>query len=114
MKRRLLLILPALQQLRDCEFRLIKYSRFPPLSLLTLAGLTPEDDWEIIVRDEHVESSEVDGHVDLVGIQTYISSAYRAYELSDRWRGQAAASRLGVLRYGSRRFPAKAYDGRAT
>ena len=97
MKRRLLLILPALQQLRNYEFRLIKYSRFPPLSLLTIAGLTPEDRWEIIVRDEHVESSEVDGHVDLVGIQTYISSSGRAYELAERWRRRGARVVLGGL-----------------
>ena len=97
MKRRLLLILPALQQLHDCQFRLIKYSRFPPLSLLTIAGLTPPDRWEIIVRDEHVESSEVSGHVDLVGIQTYISSSGRAYELADRWRRRGAKVVLGGL-----------------
>ena len=66
MKRRLLLILPALQQLDNYAFRLIKYSRFPPLSLLTIAGMTPEDDWDILVRDEHIESSEVEGHINLV------------------------------------------------
>jgi len=97
MKRRLLLILPALQQLHDCPFRLIKYSRFPPLSLLTIAGLTPPDRWDILVRDEHVESSEVDQHVDLVGIQTYISSSSRAYELADRWRSRGAKVVLGGL-----------------
>ena len=97
MKRRLLLILPCLQQHDNYAFRLIKYSRFPPLSLLTLAGLTPADDWEIIVRDEHIESSEVDGHVDLVGIQTYISSSTRAYELADRWRRRGAKVVLGGL-----------------
>ena len=89
--------LPALQQLDDCPFRLIKYSRFPPLSLLTIAGLTPADRWEIIVRDEHVESSEVSEHVDLVGIQTYISSSGRAYELADRWRERGAKVVLGGL-----------------
>ena len=97
MRRRLLLILPALQQLHNYEFRLIKYSRFPPLSLLTIAGLTPEDRWEIIVRDEHIESSEVDGDVDLVGIQTYISSSGRAYELARRWRERGAKVVLGGL-----------------
>ena len=97
MKRRLLLILPSLQQLHDYQFRLIKYSQFPPLSLLTLAGLTPDDRWEIIVRDEHVESSEVEGDVDLVGIQTYISSSGRAYELADRWRKRGAKVVLGGL-----------------
>ena len=97
MKRRLLLILPSLQQLRNYEFRLIKYSRFPPLSLLTVAGLTPGDRWEIVVRDEHIESSEVQQHVDLVGIQTYISSSRRAYELADRWRRRGAKVVLGGL-----------------
>ena len=87
MKRRLLLILAAVQRPGNEHYRLIKYSEFPPLSLLTIAGLTP-DGWEITVRDEHVESSEVEGDVDLVGIQTYISSASRAYELAQRWRAR--------------------------
>lgn len=97
MKRRLLLILPSLQQLDNYEFRLIKYSRFPPLSLLTIASLTPDDRWEVIVRDEHIESSDVEGHVDLVGIQTYISSSGRAYQLADRWRQRGAKVVLGGL-----------------
>lgn len=97
MKRRLLLILPSLQQLDNYAFRLIKYSRFPPLSLLTIAGMTPEDEWDILVRDEHIESSEVEGHVDLVGIQTYISCAGRAYELSAYWQARGAKVMLGGL-----------------
>lgn len=97
MKRRLLLILPSLQQVKNYGFRLVKYSRFPPLSLLTIAGLTPPDEWEIIVRDEHIESSEVREHVDLVGIQTYISSSARAYQLADRWRARGAKVVLGGL-----------------
>jgi len=63
--RRVLLVLAAVQRPGNEHYRLIKYSQFPPLSLLTIAGLTP-DGWEITVRDEHVESSEVDGHVDLI------------------------------------------------
>jgi len=97
MKRRLLLILPRLQQSRDYRFRLIKYARFPPLSLLTIAGLTPPDRWEVLVRDEHVESSEVEEDVDLVGIQTYISSSGRAYKLADTWRRRGAKVVLGGL-----------------
>ncbi len=96
MKRRLLLILAAVQRPGDEHFRLIKYSQFPPLSLMTIAGLTP-DHWDITIRDEHVESSEVDGDVDLVGIQTYISSAGRAYELARRWRRRGAKVVLGGL-----------------
>lgn len=96
MKRRLLLILAAVVRPGNRHFRLIKYSQFPPLSLMTIAGLTP-DDWEITLRDEHVESSEADGPFDLVGIQTYISSAPRAYELAARWRGRGAKVVLGGL-----------------
>ena len=53
MKRRLLLVLPCLQQLQNYEFRLIKYSRFPPLSLLTIAGLIQGHAWyhgEVVYR----------------------------------------------------------------
>ena len=96
MKRRLLLILAGVVQPSDEHFRLIKYSQFPPLSLMTIAGLTP-DDWDITIRDEHVESSEIDGDVDLVGIQTYISSASRAYELAQRWQRRGAKVVLGGL-----------------
>jgi radical SAM superfamily enzyme YgiQ (UPF0313 family) len=97
MRRRLLLILAAVQRPHDDHFRLIKYAQFPPLSLLTIAGLTPPDEWEITVRDEHIESSEVAGDVDVVGIQTYISSAQRAYELADLWRRRGAKVVLGGL-----------------
>jgi len=96
MQRRLLLILAAVQRPGDRHFRLIKYSQFPPLSLMTIAGLTP-DHWDITLRDEHVESSEVEGDFDVVGIQTYISSAPRAYELADRWRQRGAKVVLGGL-----------------
>jgi radical SAM superfamily enzyme YgiQ (UPF0313 family) len=95
-KRRLLLILAAVQRPGDEHYRRIKYAEFPPLSLMTLAGLTP-DDWEITLRDEHVESSEVEADFDLVGIQTYISSAQRAYELARRWRARGAKVVLGGL-----------------
>lgn len=65
--------------------------------MLTIAGLTPEDEWEIIVRDEHIESSEVDGSVDLVGIQSYISSSGRANELAKLWRQRGSKVVMGGL-----------------
>ena len=108
-RRKLLLIMPRLQQEKDRPFRLIKYSRFPPLSLLTLAGLTPADHWDVIIRDEHVQSTEVDEDIDLVGIQTYISSAYRAYELAAMYRSRGAKVVLGGLHPSSLPEEAKAY-----
>ena len=97
MRRKLLLALPALQEKFGPDFRRIKYSLFPPLSLLTLAGLTPEDRYDILVRDEHVESLEVPGPVDLVAMTVYIPSAQRAYMLADRHRRRGAKVVLGGI-----------------
>jgi len=97
MTKTLLLVLPALQEVLSADFRQIKYSLFPPLSLLTLAGLTPEDRFRVIVRDDHVESAMVDEQVDLVGMTVYVSSAYRAYELADIYRRRGAKIVLGGI-----------------
>ena len=86
MAHTLLLALPALQEVISREFRKIKYSLFPPLSLLTIAAMTP-DDWRIIVRDEHVEPVVVaDEDIDLVAMTVYIAGARRAYEIADIYR----------------------------
>jgi len=71
------LILPALTEAKSPYWRPIKYSLFPPLGLATLAGyLDPGD--EVTLQDEHVERLDLDDEPDLVGIQVYITSAYRA------------------------------------
>jgi len=97
MRRRLLLALPALQEVLTRDFRQIKYSLFPPLSLLTLAGMTPDERYDITVRDEHVEPIEADGDFDLVGIKAYVSSAGRAYDLADAYRRRGAKVVLGGI-----------------
>ena len=97
MRYKLLLVLPALQEVLAEDFRQIKYSLFPPLSLLTLAGLTPRDRYDIIVRDEHVESVDLDDEVDLVGMTVYVSSAHRAYELADGYRARGVKVVLGGI-----------------
>ena len=97
MTYRALFVLPALNEVRRGNYRLITYARFPPLSLLTLAGLTPAERYEMLVRDDHIESAVVDDHVDLVAIQVYISSADRAYELADLYRRRGAKVVLGGL-----------------
>jgi radical SAM superfamily enzyme YgiQ (UPF0313 family) len=97
MRYKVLFALPALTEVRSGSYRRIKYARFPPLSLLTLAGLTPEDRYSMLVRDEHVEPVVVDEQVDLVAIQVYISSADRAYELAELYRRRGAKVVLGGL-----------------
>jgi radical SAM superfamily enzyme YgiQ (UPF0313 family) len=90
------MILPALTEAKSPFFRPIKYSLFPPLGLATLAAyLDPED--EIVIQDEHVEALDLDDEPDLVVIQVYITSAYRAYQLADHYRARGAHVALGGL-----------------
>lgn len=90
------LILPALTEATGPFWRPIKYSLFPPLGLATLAGyLRPDDDVEI--QDEHVERLDLEDSPDLVVIQVYITSAYRAYRLADHYRRRGAYVALGGL-----------------
>src|SRR5215813_11998947 len=90
------MILPALTEATSPFFRPIKYSLFPPLGLATLAAyLDPEDD--VSIQDEHVERLDLDDTPDLVVIQVYITSAYRAYEIADHYRKRGAHVALGGL-----------------
>ena len=90
------MILPALTEAKSPFWRPIKYSLFPPLGLATLAGYLDDDD-DITIQDEHVETLELDDEPELVIIQVYITSAYRAYELADHYRQKGAHVALGGL-----------------
>src|SRR5262245_7962390 len=90
------MILPALTEAVSPFFRPIKYSLFPPLGLATLAGYLDGDD-EVEIQDEHVERLFLDDEPDLVVIQVYITSAFRAYRLADHYRRKGAYVALGGL-----------------
>lgn len=90
------LILPAVTESKSPFFRPIKYSLFPPLGLATLAGYLHDDD-EVELVDEHVESLCLEDEPELVGIEVYISSARRAYEIADHYRRRGAHVALGGL-----------------
>ncbi len=90
------MILPALTEAKSPFWRPIKYSLFPPLGLATLAGYLGPDD-EIEIQDEHVEALDLDDTPELVVIQVYITSAYRAYALADYYRRKGAHVCLGGL-----------------
>lgn len=90
------MILPALTEAKSPFFRPIKYSLFPPLGLATLAAYLDPDD-EVVIQDEHVEELDLTDEPDLVVIQIYITSAYRAYQLADHYRGRGAYVALGGL-----------------
>ena len=89
-------ILPALTEATSPYWRPIKYSLFPPLGLATLAAYLRPDDEPAIV-DEHVEPLTTGDHPDLVVIQVYITNAYRAYRLADRYRARGVFVALGGL-----------------
>jgi radical SAM superfamily enzyme YgiQ (UPF0313 family) len=90
------MILPALTEAKSPFFRPIKYSLFPPLGLATLAAYLGEDD-VVELQDEHVETLDLDDEPDLVVIQVYITSAFRAYRLADHYRRRGAYVVLGGL-----------------
>ena len=89
-------ILPALTEAKSPFWRSIKYSVFPPLGLAMLtAYLSPDDQAEFV--DSHVESLLTDDSQDLVVIQVYVTDAYRAYALADRYRFKGRHVALGGL-----------------
>jgi radical SAM superfamily enzyme YgiQ (UPF0313 family) len=90
------MILPALTEAVSPYWRPIKYSLFPPLGLATLAGYLDDGD-EVVIQDEHVETLDLEDAPDLVVIQVYITSAYRAYALADYYRAKGAHVCLGGL-----------------
>ena len=95
-KLRVKMILPALTEATSPFFRPIKYSLFPPLGLATLAAYLDPDD-EVTITDEHVETLNWDDEPDLVVIQVYITSAYRAYAIADHYRAKGCFVALGGL-----------------
>ncbi len=99
------MILPALTEATSPFWRPIKYSLFPPLGLATLAGYLNSGD-EVEIQDEHVEQLQLDDEPDLVVIQVYITSAYRAYALADHYRRKGVHVALGGLHVTS--LPAEA------
>ena len=93
---RVKMILPALTEALSPYWRPIKYSLFPPLGLATLAGYLGDED-EIVIQDEHVDRVDMDDEPDLVAIEVYITSAYRAYEVADHYRSRGSYVALGGL-----------------
>jgi len=90
------MILPALTEAKSPFWRPIKYSLFPPLGLATLAAYLDDSD-EVSLVDEHVKTLNMNDEPDLVVIQVYITSAYRAYEIADQYRAKGAYVCLGGL-----------------
>ena len=94
---RVKMILPALTEATSPLFRPVKYSLFPPLGLATLAAYLDPDHDQVTLTDEHVEKLDLNDSPELVVIQVYITSAYRSYEIADRYRRRGSFVVLGGL-----------------
>lgn len=99
---RVLMILPALTEAKSPFWRPIKYSLFPPLGLATLATYLDADRDDVRIIDEHVmpdvpTDRPPHPRPDLVVIQSYITNAYRSYQLADHFRRHGCFVVLGGL-----------------
>jgi radical SAM superfamily enzyme YgiQ (UPF0313 family) len=90
------MILPALAEARNPDWRSIKYSLFPPLGLATLAAYLSDED-EVTIQDEHVEKLDLSDEPDLVILQVYVTSAYRAYAIADHYRRKGVHVAMGGI-----------------
>jgi len=82
---------PLVSIVKVRESRWNRYRVWKPLSLMVLAGLTPQE-WEISIVDENLGPPDYAAmpRPDLVGITAFTSQANRAYEVAAHFR------RLGV------------------
>jgi len=69
---------------------------FPPLSLMTLAALTPED-VEVDLVDEAVQAIDFDTEADIIGITATTAAANRAYEIADQFRQRGKPVVIGGI-----------------
>jgi len=76
------------------------YFRMPVLGLLKVAALTPAP-WKVDIQDEKIESLDLNAGVDLIGITAMTSTAVRAYELADHFRGRGKTVVMGGMHVSS-------------
>ena len=68
----------------------------PPLSLLTIASLTPSN-IEVKIIDEHFEEIDFNQEYDIVGITAMTQQAFRAYEIADRFNRRNTVVVMGGI-----------------
>jgi len=73
-----------------------KVFKFPQLSLLAVAAVTPPE-VEIELIDENVEEIDFNKEADLVGITSMTATAPRAYEIANRFREKGISVVLGGM-----------------
>ena len=69
-------------------------ANFPPLNLMTLAALTPED-IKVTICDEHVELAKLNIPDEVVGISGYLVQKDRVFELAKLYKNQGKIVVIG-------------------
>lgn len=68
----------------------------PPLSLVTLASMTPKQHF-VYIEDENIGKINFDDNPDLVGITVSVDTVYRAFEISKRYRDKGTKVVFGGI-----------------
>jgi radical SAM superfamily enzyme YgiQ (UPF0313 family) len=89
---------PLVSIVGDQKSRWNRCRVWQPLSLMTLAGLTPPE-WDVALFDENIANVRDDQtpRPDLVGITAFTSQAPRAYEIAARFRRQGVPVVMGGI-----------------
>ena len=92
-KRKVILINP------DQDFEganTMTITNFPPLSLGTIASLTPPH-WDVVIREEGFGEVDFEENCDLVGITAMSSQANRAYKIAEVYKQKGIPVVLGGI-----------------
>lgn len=94
-KKRILLISPDAHMHKFIIGPLVKSSREAPLTLTTLAGMVPEDKFDVQIVDGSIDKIPLDFPADLVGISAITGTSKEAYELATHFRNRGIPVVLG-------------------
>ena len=67
----------------------------PLAGLLAVAGVIPQDRYEVVLTDENIEPIDFDLKADLVGISAMTSYVNRGYEIADAFRARGVPVVMG-------------------
>src|SRR6202051_651950 len=67
----------------------------PLAGLLAVAACIPQDQYQVVLTDENIESIDFDLKADLVGISAMTSYVNRGYEIADQFRARGIPVAMG-------------------
>ena len=85
--------------------------RHPPRALATVAGLTPRDEWQIVIEDGSWGDVQFHDDADLVGATAFTSQATEAYQCLAPYRAAGIPIILGGIHAWAREIEARRYAG---